>query len=114
MKIIQKTESPLLSRTQILASLDHIGKSTPSEKEVTKLIADEMKVKEEVIKIKNIFSRFGTGKSRITAYIYKTKKDLDETEPQIRKKETSKQEAQAEEPKENGKEERKAKEASKK
>ena len=108
MKILQKTESPLLSRTQVIASLDHTGKPTPSEIEITKKLVEQLKVKEEVIRIKKIKSKYGLGKSRIIAHIYKTKKDLDEVEPKSKKKQDKKEES-----KENGKSEIKKEEANK-
>jgi len=76
MKITQKTESPLLNRTRIYATIDHNSKSTPKRSEIKKSIANELKVKEDLVSIRHIFSKFGQPKSKIIAHVYKSEKDL--------------------------------------
>ena len=52
MKILKKEKSKLIDRTEIEAEFPHIGKPTPSNNEIKKLIASELKAKEELIILK--------------------------------------------------------------
>lgn len=85
MKILNKTEAPLLSRTVYNILIEHINKPTPNKIEIRKMISEELGIKEELIVIKNIETKFGQGKAKIVAYSYKTAKDLNSIETKAKK-----------------------------
>jgi len=97
MKVVTKTESPLLSRTMYSLMLEHPGKTTPSKKEVTTQLLEVLQTKENLLMVKKIETKFGQGKSKVTAFVYKTEKDLQEIE--IKKKKPKKGKANAQEQK---------------
>ena len=102
MKITEKIESPLLSRTTITAIIGHTSKPTPNRREIKKQIASSLKTKEELVVIKHIYTSYGDTNSKIIANIYKTKENLKKTESKsLRKeKEEPKEEKPAKEKKE--------------
>lgn len=72
MKIVlaKEKETPLLMRKLIEVDVDNEKQKTPSETDIKKAIADMLKVKDEVLAIRKIKQQYGTGKSRVIAYIY--------------------------------------------
>ena len=74
-KISNKTEQPLLSRTQLDGILS-FDSATPSRTEVTKKIAEAMKTDLAVVTVSSIDTDFGQKSAKVTAHIYKTKEDL--------------------------------------
>ena len=98
MKILNETYSKLLHQKVIVAEVSHIGKPTPSEEEIKKDMVKISKGKEELIIIKKIDTKFGSGDSIVTAYVYDSKEDLDKIEP-VTKHMKKKAEKPAEAPK---------------
>lgn len=78
--ITDQKEEPLLSRKEIIAEIT-FDKATPSKEEVKKAIAAQLKADESLIVVKNIYTEFGTPKAKSRAYIYSSKKDMDNIEP---------------------------------
>lgn len=76
MKILEKKQLELLPRTELIAEIEHIGKSTPSKESIKEVIANELKADKDTIMIKSIRSNFGETKSRVIANIYKDKDSL--------------------------------------
>ncbi len=107
MKIINQIDSELLKRREITAEIDHIAKATPSKNQIKKEISQLTKADEKLIAIKNIYTEYGKGKSTVTANIYKTEKELKETEPKKKEKEPKEKPAEkpVEQPKDQPKEE---------
>lgn len=107
MKFLEKKQSELLPRIEIIAIAEHTSKSTPSENQVKEEIAKELKTDKNLIMIKHIYSHFGEGKSKIIAYAYKDKESMKKLEKiKEEKKEAPKKnpvEIPKEEVKENGK-----------
>lgn len=105
--IESKKENALLSRTEIKADLTYEG-VTPSRIELKKKITAILGAKEELVVIKKIEVAYGFQKAVVTAYVYKTKQELDKLEPAyilkrgLPKEEKGKKEA--EKPKEEAKE----------
>ena len=95
MKILTKTESPLLARTAFTLMIEHPSKPTPAKNALQKEIAQELQVKDSLLVLKKIETKFGQGKSKITAYAYKTEKDLQDVE--IHKKKLKKKVENAQE-----------------
>lgn len=101
LKIIQKTEKPLLLRTEVEVLINFEGK-TPSKEEVKKLIVKELKSDALLTLVKKIKSYFGARKVHVLSYIYGNKDAMEKIEP--KKKENAKGEKK-EVPKEESKQE---------
>jgi len=95
MKILNKTEMPLLSRTSFQIIIEHPQKPTPSKSQIQKEIVQELQAKENLIVIKKIETKFGQEKSKITAYVYKTEKDLQDIEIKKKRKKKDAKEKEA-------------------
>ena len=114
LEITNKTDEPLLNRTKIEGKIKFEG-ATPSNVEVVKQIASELKVNENVIAIKGIYTSFGSPNAKFFAHSYKdeaSKKDI-EPKPKTGKKpaeEGAAEDKPAEQPKEEKKEEKPAEE----
>lgn len=108
MKVLKEEKNPLLSRTSLILEEDHAAKKTPSYEDVAKKIADILKTKPELVKVKHIYSEFGKGKSRIIANVYTSLEKLKDIE-EIKKK-VKKEEAKKEAPKEKAEKEETKKE----
>jgi len=78
--VLSKKENPLFARTEITAEVKFQGK-TPSRKEIMGGIADKIGTKPELIAIRKIEQIFGSKELKITAHIYKTKEEMEKTEP---------------------------------
>ncbi|MBI5393371.1 hypothetical protein HZA96_05870 [Candidatus Woesearchaeota archaeon] len=72
MEIQKKQETPLLSRTRITATLVYEG-PTPSRQDIRKELSQKLKVSEELIVIKHIFTKFGFSKAKVIAHVYEDK-----------------------------------------
>ena len=105
---IKKTEEkPLLARKEVDAHVVFEGKATPSNAEVAKAIASELKTDEKLVVVKHIYTAYGSSEAEIEAYVYNTDEDLKKIEPKKKKAEKKEGEAPAEEAKEAPKEEKK-------
>ena len=93
-KITEKKEIPVFSRTEIKALLD-FEKQTPSGAEVRKELAKSLKADEYLLVVKKIGTSYGSKTANITAYLYKEKFALEKLEPTPKK--TKKPEEGAEE-----------------
>jgi ribosomal protein S24E len=84
MKITEKKENPLLSRTEVTAEIT-FEKATPSKNDVKKQLASELKKDESLIVVKNIHTDYGAATARLSAFIYDSKEALEKTEPRPKK-----------------------------
>jgi len=74
-KVEQKLENPLLKRVEISGTLI-FDKATPSNTDLIKELAGQLKSKEETVLIRTIATDFGQSTAKFSAYIYKSEKDL--------------------------------------
>ncbi len=82
LKITDKKDEPLLFRTQIIA--EGISEAaTPSNAEVKKALASELKCSEDIIVIQTIKTYFGSLNFQVRAYKYK---DVDSMKKVIKQK----------------------------
>jgi len=84
MKIIEKKENPLLSRTEVSAEAV-FEKATPSKADIKKQIASELKADENLVVVKNIYTDYGSPSAKITAFVYNSKEAMEKTEPKPKK-----------------------------
>ena len=90
LKIIEKKEEPLLSRTKIISEVTFEA-ATPSEKEVKSKIASSLNANENLIVVKNIYTNFGFKKADVSAYLYKDEKEMENIEEKPKKQEEAKE-----------------------
>jgi len=98
MNITIRKENPLIGRIEVKGEITFQG-ATPSNDLVQKEVADKMKVDPSVVKIKSIYTKYGSTKAVVTAHVYPTKADLDRFEPKKKEKKTANAEEAAPEAK---------------
>ena len=81
LKIETIKEMPLLARKEVEASMMFEKKATPSNNEVRKAIAAELKVDEKVVVVKHIYTEFGSSEAKVEAFAYKDEASLKKIEP---------------------------------
>lgn len=77
MKKIYDIEMPLLNRRRVSLEIEHPTGGTPSKADIRKKVAEFLKVTEELVAVRHIYSRFGEGKSKIIVNVYNKKQDID-------------------------------------
>ena len=97
LKITEKKEEPLLSRTRITAEIS-FDAVTPSNKDVKAKIASALKANENIVVIKNIKVLFGKKEAKVIGYQYEDEKKLKLIEPKVKVKKKKEEQAK-EEPK---------------
>jgi ribosomal protein S24E len=105
LKIIEKKEEPLLSRTKIVSEMNFEA-ATPSSKEVKSKIASLLNADEKLIVVKNIYTDFGFKKADVSAYLYKDEKEMGIIEIKPKKAEAKEKKAETKEEKPQAKEEK--------
>lgn len=78
-KINEKTEQPLLSRTKV-KGIAAFEAATASRQELRKKLADSLKTAESSIAVASIKPAFGERKAVFEAHIYKSAQDLEKFE----------------------------------
>ncbi len=82
LKITNKTEKPLLSRTEVTGEIAYDA-ATPSRVQLKKELATATKASADVVVVKSITPVFGVRKSKITAHVYKTVEDIKKYESPV-------------------------------
>ena len=74
-KVIKKIERPLLARTELQAEV-HFDGATPKRSELQKALATALKISEDIVIVRRIYTNFGARSAKFTANIYPTKEEL--------------------------------------
>jgi len=74
-EIVTKIDNPLLKRVEVVGNLT-FNAATPSNNDIRKELAAQMKSKEENVQVKNIYTAFGESTANFSAYVYKSEEDL--------------------------------------
>ena len=85
LKIINKKQDPLLSRTKVEAEIV-FEKATPSREEIKSKLAKDLGKDEKLIAVKGIYTDYGLKKARNVSYVYENEESLKRIEPQIKEK----------------------------
>ena len=85
MKLLKEDHSPLLGYKRITLEIEHDKDKTPSNNDILNKLSNELKVNQELIKVKHIYSHFGLTKSKVIAHVYNNLEMLKKIE-EIRKK----------------------------
>ncbi len=96
LKIINKKEDPLLSRTKVEAEIV-FEKATPSREEIKGKLAKNLGKDEKLIVVKGIYTLYGLKKAKNIAYIYENEEFLKRIEVETKKKGKKKAPTEAEE-----------------
>lgn len=80
MKLVKESDSILLNRKRITIELEHDRKPTPKNDAVKKEISSFLKIPEELIAIRHIYTRYGSPNSKVIVHAYKTKEELEKIE----------------------------------
>ena len=109
LKIIEKKEKPLLSRTEVTAELAFEKAATPSKEQIIQQLASTLSADQKLIVIKKVNTSFGSTQADVTAYVYSDEKSMKSIEPKPKAKPKAKPaEEKPEEKKEKEKPEEKA------
>jgi len=107
LEILEKTENPVLKRTEVRFKVGHPGAPTPSRKEVLAELSKVMGVPEDLIALERISGIHGSTDSRGVARVYSSKEDLLRTEQEyLLKRGVSKEKVEAPQEPEKPKEEK--------
>ena len=88
LKIIYDKENKLLLRRRVAFEVAHEKASTPKKEDLKKEIAKFLKIEENLIVMKHVYSKFGADKSKIITHVYedeKLLKTLDSKKEKVRK-----------------------------
>lgn len=91
LKIINKKEDPLLSRTKVEIEIT-FDKATPSKAEIKSKLSKDLGKEEKLIVVKGIYMEYGLKKAKNLSYVYESEEALKRIE--VGKREESKTEAQ--------------------
>lgn len=91
LELIKEAEAPLLERKRVTFSATFIGHATPSNAELLKDISNRLKVDPKLVAIRHVYQKYGEGSAKVIAHVYKTEKDLKETEGRNKKKKKAKE-----------------------
>ncbi len=80
-EIVRKFENKYLNRVEYLFKITHEAKSTPSRKDIRKLISDTLKAPSDLIVIRSIRTTFGKNESLVEVFIYNDNIKMLEIEP---------------------------------
>ncbi len=76
MKLLYEKEMPLLNRKRVAFLIEHSKAQTPSRESIIKKIAEDLKVKEELVAVRHIYTKFGETNSKVIANVYQDEKDV--------------------------------------
>ncbi|MBI2133784.1 hypothetical protein HYU11_03835 [Candidatus Woesearchaeota archaeon] len=81
-KIIEKKEQPLFSRTRVKGVVG-FDASTPSRADLRKKVSESMKAAQDNVAIPTLNTVFGEKKANFEAHIYNSPADLNKYEPAV-------------------------------
>ena len=78
-EIKKERDTPLLSRKRVTLVAEYEG-ATPSRLSLRKDVAGKLKVQENLVILKHVYTRFGSQKAKIIAHVYNNEEDLKKIE----------------------------------
>lgn len=79
--LISQRLNKTIRRREVLVSVHHAGRGTPSRREAASAISKLLGVGEDLVVIKRIEGEYGREASRIWANVYEDRADLERFEP---------------------------------
>lgn len=80
--VIKERINKVVGRTEVYGIVTHMGKGTPSRKDLKSAIAQLYSSPEDLVVIKYIRSEYGMGRSKIKAHVYENPERLKLFEPE--------------------------------
>lgn len=74
-EIVKEKDTPLLSRKRVTAWVNSTG-TTPSRKDLVKPVAAKLKVPEDTVSIRHIYTRHGEQRVKLIIHVYKDAETL--------------------------------------
>ena len=71
LKVIKESEMPLLNRKAVNLEMEFEG-ATPKKDDIAKELVSLLKTKDSLLKVKNVYTHYGSNKADVKAYVYKT------------------------------------------
>ena len=68
MKTLKESSNPVIEYKRVVMEIEHDKAKTPSNQEMLTKVSESLKVNPELLKIKHIYSHFGSSKSKIIAH----------------------------------------------
>jgi ribosomal protein S24E len=100
MEAKERKKNAPMKREEVMFSVNHEGKATPSRADLLKEVASKLKVKDELLIIDKIFSTSGKSESEVTVLVYKKKDDIPKGKlEKMKRRMEKKKKKPAEEPK---------------
>jgi len=90
--INKQTESPLLSRIRVTGKAVYQG-VTPSEDSIRQSIAEKLKAKADLVKVRHVYTKFGKQEAKVIAHVYQSKEDMNLFEVKTKKQKKAEAEA---------------------
>ena len=78
--IVQEKKNGLMNRVEFVFSYENVGKPTPKNDDVIKLVSDQVKKDVSLVSVKQVSQQFGGGKCVIRAFVYAKKEDREKAE----------------------------------
>ena len=75
LRITEKKEEPLLSRTKIMVEID-FDNITPKKEELKSKIASSLNAAENLVVVRSVYTKFGKRNADAIAYCYKSEESL--------------------------------------
>ncbi len=76
LEVVEHRKNPLMKREEVLFSVDHGGRATPSRADLLKEVARKVKAKEDLVIIDRIFTSTGDSRSSLRVLVYKKANDI--------------------------------------
>lgn len=99
-EIVNQKKNPLLKREEVMLTVKHEGKPTPSRVDLLSPLSKELKSNKDLVLIDKIFSVKGSQTSQIKAFVFEKKEDIPKEKLEVVKKRMEKSKEKAEEKKE--------------
>ncbi len=93
--ISAKNNNGLLGRAELNGTISFTG-ATPAYPQIKQALATQLKVKEDVVALKQVLTEFGATRAKFFAHVYETAEQLQKIEPKVKAKKDKKAEAPAE------------------
>ena len=68
--LVTETKQPLLSRKELVYTIDHAKESTPKLTEIKKAVVEQTKAKEQLIVLNGVEASFGSSIAKIIVNVY--------------------------------------------
>jgi len=80
--VVRERDNKVIGRLEVYCVVTHIGKGTPSRKELVEAVSSMYSKPPELIVVKYIKSDYGIGRSRVKVHIYESVERLRSFEPE--------------------------------